>query len=93
MKIDKYLADWLEQIIQHDNVLHVLTHGGYIEDCEGNSCCDETPVTFEYKDVKLVLNGVLKWDDKKKMFKIFDSTGVFTTIYSTEWFKKREGNQ
>lgn len=34
MKTDKYLEDWLKQIISHDNILHALTHGGYMEDCE-----------------------------------------------------------
>lgn len=90
MRLDKWFDDWFEQKMSQDNIiLYALTHGGYIEDCAGNVCGDKTPVTFLYRGDKCVSKGVLKWSNEKKMFTILDSSGIFTSVYSTEWFRKR----
>lgn len=75
------------------NVRHVLTHGGYIEDCEGNACCDGTPVTFPHPTAKSpehVSKGVLRWNIPNLTFMI-EVSGYFTPACSVPWFKKAEG--
>lgn len=90
MRTEKWLNDLFKQEIPQDDVIsYALTHGGFIEDCNGNACCDETPVMFLYKGDNSVSNGVLRWSDERKMFTILTSNGIFIYIDSTKWFKKR----
>lgn len=86
------MSDIYEKVF--GNMKHVLTHGGYIEDCEGNACCDGTPVAFatpteaEYDEH---LKGVLKWNSEDVLFEIEDSEGILVRVKDTVWFKKEPG--
>lgn len=78
---------------------HLLTHGGYIKDCEGNACCDGTPVTFPSLTVTIptakspeqVSKGVLRWNLPNLTFMIEvsgEGFGYFTPASAVAWFKK-----
>lgn len=94
------MSDIYEQTF--GNIKHVLTHGGYIEDCEGNACCDGTPVIFPSSTVTIptakcpehTAKGVLRWNIPNLTFMIQmsgEGFGYFTPASAVPWFKKEPG--
>lgn len=85
-----------------DNIQHALTNGGYIEDCEGNACCDGTPVIFPSSTVTLptakcpehIAKGVLRWNIPNLTFMIQTADSGYwlaTPASAVPWFKKEPG--